>query len=206
MVTAAHSPFSLDRLIGEAKRRMRKRRVIAAAVVLLVIGFAVGLAFAVRPPGGGPAGASGTTSYSQPGDNLGVTFPTSLHVTTKGWNTLSDPKPRFILYSGQSLAVPAAEWGMGPPRRGQVIGALLEQKPPLLPGVLRRFPARAAHFRAAHLTRRVEGFSGNWQEITFRDHGRAFYLFIGVGHGGSALLPALLHALDTLSVGPRAHS
>jgi hypothetical protein len=202
MVAAGHSPFSLNRLIGEAKRRMRRRRGLAAVAVLLAAGLAVGLAFAFRSPGGGPSAAPPTTSYSQPAAHLGVILPTSLHVTTKGWNIFSDPKPRLVLYSGQFPAVPDPSRGvMGPPRVGQVVGALLEVTPPVARGELRRFPARPDHFEATHLTQNIEGFTGKWQEIIFRDHGRAFYLFIGVGTGGSVLVPTLLHAFDTLRVG-----
>jgi hypothetical protein len=75
----------------------------------------------------------------------------------------------------------------------------MEVKP--FPRDLGGFPPRPAHFAAPNPTQRLEGFSGHWQEITFRDHHRAFYLFIGVGQGASTLLPTLLNALDTLHVG-----
>lgn len=42
-------PFGLDPLIKEAKRRMRRRRLILTALLAAVVAFAAGLTFAVRP-------------------------------------------------------------------------------------------------------------------------------------------------------------
>jgi hypothetical protein len=48
----------------------------------------------------------------------------------------------------------------------------------------------------------LEGFSGKrWGELTFHDHRRAFYVFIGVGSHSRAQLPKLPGALDSLRVG-----
>jgi hypothetical protein len=77
----------------------------------------------------------------------------------------------------------------------------MEVKPPISRSELRPFPTRPAHFEAQDLSPRVEGFVGDWQEIVFRDRGRAFYLFVGAGRGGAALMPSLLRALDTLRIG-----
>ena len=92
---------------------------------------------------------------------------------------------------------------MGPPRAGQVIGIVMEQTN-LSPGDLSRFPPRPDHFRVAHLGG-VEGFNsgraGRWGEIIFRDHGRGFYIFIGVGARAANQLPRLLGTLDSLRVG-----
>jgi len=54
-------PISVDPLIAEAKRRMRKRRVLAA---VLIIALAVGAPLALRTPGATPAGrnSAGDTS------------------------------------------------------------------------------------------------------------------------------------------------
>ena len=79
----------------------------------------------------------------------------------------------------------------------QVIAIVLEQLPPV---DLRLFPPRPRRFRIAHLGR-VEGFNGpRWDEIVFRDHGRAFYIFVGVGSRAGSQVPALLDALDSLRV------
>jgi hypothetical protein len=188
-------PFSLDPVIREAKRRARQRRALVALGVVVLAGLAVGLAFAFRSPDGGPSGGLPTASYSQPNANLSVTYPVGWHVTTNNWTSISDPVQRFVIYSGR---LPQK---MGPPRAGQELGVLMEVKPPLSQDALRQFSPHPANFGARRLTPSVEGFSGNWQETTFRDRGRAFYLFIGVGDGGSALLPALLHSLDTLRIG-----
>jgi hypothetical protein len=202
MIHALRLPFGLDPLIAEAKRRARQRRAIAAAGGLLLVVLAATLAIAFHSPGGGPAGAAPTTSYLQPATKLGVTYPTAWHITKPNWITWTDPEPRFVLYSGRLPQHGNFGEVLGPPRAGQVVGLLMEQKPPLSRGVLLRgFPARPAHLQATHLTQRVEGFSGDWQEITFRDRGRAFYLFVGAGPGGAALVPTLLRALDTLRVG-----
>jgi hypothetical protein len=92
---------------------------------------------------------------------------------------------------------------MGPPKPGQVIGIVMEQTN-LAPGGLSGFPPRPAHFRVAHLGG-VEGFNGglrgHWGEIVFRDHGRGFYVFIGVGARAASQLPRLLGTLDSLRVG-----
>jgi hypothetical protein len=47
----------------------------------------------------------------------------------------------------------------------------------------------------------LEGFRGRWAEITFREHDRAFYLFIGAGNDARRPLSILMRALDSLRVG-----
>jgi hypothetical protein len=68
-------PFSLDPLIGEARRRMRRRRLFLGAVALAAI--AAAMVAATRPPGG--PGSSGSGALSGPGragsvriDNAGM--------------------------------------------------------------------------------------------------------------------------------------
>ena len=76
----------------------------------------------------------------------------------------------------------------------------MEQVPPL-PVDLTRFPRRPRRFWIARLST-VEGFSGpRWAEILFRDHGRAFYLFVGVGSHADAQTPDVLRVFDSLRVG-----
>jgi len=51
----------------------------------------------------------------------------------------------------------------------------------------------------------MEGFGGNrWAELRFRQHGRRFYVFIGVGRRAPARsLALLLGRLDAMSMTPR---
>jgi hypothetical protein len=89
---------------------------------------------------------------------------------------------------------------MAAPEPNQVIGLVMEETG-LTPGDLRKeFPQRPTHF-ALGPTRSLEGFPGSWGEIVFRDHSRAFYLFVGVGAHAQPQLPRLLASLDTLRVG-----
>src|SRR5262252_4833452 len=108
---------------------------------------------------------------------LSVTYPAAWHLSRRPVTNISDPVQRFVLYSGRRLPQE-----MGPPRTGQVVAVLMEEKPPLSQSDLRAFPRRPAHFHA-RLTA-LEGFRGRWGEITFRSHRRAFYLFVGVGKRG----------------------
>jgi hypothetical protein len=126
--------------------------------------------------------------------HLTLRHPAALHVTTLELTGITDPVERVALYSG---ALPD---GMVKPRSQQVIAILMEQEPPL-PDDVARFPPRPRRFRIRRLTT-LEGFSGpRWGEITFRDHGRAFYLFVGVGSRADAQIPGVLRALDSLRVG-----
>lgn len=126
--------------------------------------------------------------------HLTLRHPAALHVTTSKLTGITDPVERVALYSGSPPNAMVA------PRAQQVIAILMEQVPPL-PLDLARFPPRPRHFRIRRLTT-LEGFSGRrWAEIIFRDHGRAFYLFIGVGTRADTQVPRLLAALDSLHVG-----
>jgi hypothetical protein len=121
-----------------------------------------------------------------------IAHPGAFHVTTQTLSGTTDPLQRVALYSG---APPndAVE-----PRAHQVIAIVLEQ---LSPVDLALFPRRPRHFRLARLGT-VEGFNGpRWDELVFRDHGRGFYIFVGVGSRAGEQVPALLRALDSLRVG-----
>lgn len=120
-----------------------------------------------------------------------IAHPGAFHVTTQTLSGTTDPLQRVALYSG------AFPNGAVEPRGRQVIAVVLEQLPPV---DLRLFPRRPRRFRLGHLGR-VEGFDGpRWGEIVFRDHGRAFYIFVGVGSHAGSQVPALLRALDSLRV------
>jgi hypothetical protein len=126
--------------------------------------------------------------------HLTLRYPAALHVTTSELTGITDPVERVALYSGSPPNATVT------PRANQVIAILMEQEPPL-PVDVARFPPRPRRFRIRRLTR-LESFSGRrWAEITFRDHHRAFYIFIGVGSQAAAQVPRLLQALDSLRVG-----
>jgi hypothetical protein len=126
--------------------------------------------------------------------HLTLRHPATLRVTAQELTGITDPVERVALYSG---ATPDA---MLRPRANQVIAILMEQVPPLTVD-LARFPPRPHRFRIRRLTT-LEGFAGpRWAEILFRDHGRAFYLFVGVGAHADAQVPEALRALDSLRVG-----
>jgi hypothetical protein len=55
-------PFSVDPLIAEAKRRARRRRVLALLGLVLLAALLVGLTLALRPPGGPNGGNGGAGS------------------------------------------------------------------------------------------------------------------------------------------------
>lgn len=125
---------------------------------------------------------------------LALSYPRGWHVTTRELTPVTDPVERFAIYSGP-LPQPLA-----PAKARQVIAIVSEVTSPL-PVTLARFPKRPHHFRLSHLGL-LKGFSGKrWGELTFRDHQRAFYVFIGVGSQARGQLPKLLGALDSLRVG-----
>jgi hypothetical protein len=125
---------------------------------------------------------------------LAVSYPRGWHLTTRELTPITDPVERFAIYSGP-LPRPLAS-----PKTRQVIAIVMEVRSPL-PVDLAHFPKRPHHFRLSHLGM-LEGFSGKrWGELTFRDHRRAFYVFIDVGSQSRAQLPKLLGALDSLRVG-----
>ena len=125
---------------------------------------------------------------------LAITHPPGVHITTRALTGITDPAQRFALYSGRFPNDSVR------PQAHQIIAIVMEQEPP--PRVdLALFPPRARRFHVDRLTT-LEGFSGpRWAEIHFRDHGRAFYIFIGVGARADAQLPRFLTTLDSLRVG-----
>lgn len=190
----AHLSVSLDPQVAEARRTGKRRRNVIAAVVLVAVvsGLTLGLRGS-NHSGGGPPGLVGRVSRWQ-GDHLRVMFPRNWHSTTRSLTVITQPVQRFAIYSGQRPRPMAA------PEPNQVIGLVMEETG-LATGDLRKdFPRRPAYF-ALRQPRSLEGFRGSWGEIVFRDHGRAFYLFVGVGVHAQQQLPRLLAALDTLRVG-----
>jgi hypothetical protein len=136
--------------------------------------------------------------WSDSRSGIAVRYPAGWHVSRTPWTPVTDPVQRFVLYSGGSL--PNTRLA---PSAHQVIAQLDEQIPPL-PLDLKAFPPRPRHFRLGPLGR-MEGFDGKrWDEIVFRERGRAFYLFVGVGSAAQAKeTQQLLAALDSLVIRPR---
>jgi hypothetical protein len=193
----AHVPrlsVSRDPQVAEARRRGKRGRNVIAAVVLaaVVSGLALGLRGSQHPGGASPGLVGGVSRWQA--DNLRVTYPQHWHVTTRPLTAITQPVQRFALYSGRRPRPMAA------PRPNQVIGVVMEQTALAPRDLLKDFPRRPAYF-ALKPPFSVEGFSGSWGEIVFRDHRRAFYLFVGVGAHAQPQLPRLLAALDTLRVG-----
>ena len=122
-----------------------------------------------------------------------ITHPGAFHVTTETLTGgITDPVERLALYSGRPPNDQVE------PRAHQVIAIVMEQEPP---ASVNDFPPRPHRFRLPRL-RPIETFNGRrWAEIIFRDHRRAFYIFIGVGSRADGQVPALLTALDSLRVG-----
>lgn len=127
---------------------------------------------------------------------LTVRYPARWHLTTRNLTNITQPVPRFAIYSG---ATPRRVTVMGGrPRPRQVLAIVMEQTRISAAG-LRQFPRRPRRFTVQRIGG-VEGFGDRWAELVFRDNGRAFYVFVGVGLNGEPQLPALLHALDTLRI------
>jgi len=131
---------------------------------------------------------------------VAITVPHEWRVTNEPLDYISDPIQRLVV---SSYRVPrggpnASGTYVVPP--GQVLAQLDEQVPPDAdaPG----FPQRPTRFAVPRLTNRLEGHTGRWGEITFRQRGRDFYLFVGVGVGadGQIRLGRLLGLLDGLKV------
>jgi hypothetical protein len=128
---------------------------------------------------------------------IAIRYPEAWRVTQRPLTPVSDPVQRLVLFSR-----PPFPSGRLAPGQDQVILQLAEVVPPLATDIL-QFPARPKHFRLPRLGR-MEGFDGNrWAEITFRDHGRGFYAFVGVGEGAIRVEPEILRALDSLTVRSR---
>jgi len=145
--------------------------------------------------------ATGATSASIfRTSGIAIRYPSRWEVTNRPLGDISDPVQRFVL---SSYRVPGGRPnGAGdyrPPADG-VIAQLLEDSPPD-PAARSDYAPRPAKFRMPRLTEHLEGHSGRWGEIVFRDHGRDFYLFVGVGlNAPTSRLDALLRALDTVTV------
>jgi hypothetical protein len=93
---------------------------------------------------------------------------------------------------------PDANGDYTPPPTG-VIAQVLEVVPP--PDFDFQGRQRPARFALPKLGR-LEGFGDRFGEIVFQDHGRGFFIFIGVGRRANAdEVERVLHTLDELTIG-----
>jgi hypothetical protein len=119
-----------------------------------------------------------------------ITYP---HTTRLEMTSITNPVQRIVVYSGPRPEPLAA------PRQDQTLAILMESVPPR-PADVRRFPPRPRTFRITRLGF-VKSFAGDrWKEITFRDHHRAFYLFVWIGRKATRMEPALLASLNSLQI------
>jgi hypothetical protein len=145
------------------------------------------------------AGAADARVFRGPG--IVLRYPGAWFVTNAPLNGISDPVQRFVFSSYRVPADgPDFDGTYAPPRRG-VIAQVLEEVPPLHnAGVWNARPRRLVLPPLG----RMEGFGGNrWAELRFRQHGRRFYVFIGVGsRAPGRSLALLLGRLDAMSITP----
>jgi hypothetical protein len=149
----------------------------------------------------GSAIAAGDGTHVFRGPGIVVRYPDGWYVTNEPLNSITDPVLRFVLSSYRLPAGADANANYAPPTRG-VIAELVEEVPPINnDGVWRPRPRR---FRLPRLGR-LETFGGNrWGEVLFRNHGRHFYIFIGVGRrASSAQVALMLRTLDAMAITAR---
>ncbi len=142
------------------------------------------------------ASAAGPSVFRGPG--IVLPTPTGWYVSNEPLTpSISEPVQRFVLASYRVPAGGADSDGDYAPPPGGVIAQLDEDVPSVGGG----FPPRPQQFRLPRLGK-IKIFGGTrWGEILFRDHGRHFYIFIGVGRRASpAKVGLLLHALDGMTI------
>ena len=157
---------------------------------------ATGLAAALVLPGFGSP--SGDAVFRGPA--IVLRYPDSLFVSNRPLNWWGNPAQRFVLSNYRVPGNrPNGNGDYTPPATG-VIAQLVEDVPPPDPDF--KAPPRSKRFTLPKLTNRMEGFGKRWAEFSFRDHGRGFTLFIGVGRLAPASQVALvLRTLDGLTIG-----
>jgi hypothetical protein len=136
------------------------------------------------------------------GPGIVLRTPSGWYVTNAPLNGITNPVQRFVLSSYRvPTGRPDFDGNYAPPPRGVVV-QLLEEMPPLNNGGV--WPQRPLRFRLPRLGL-MEGFGGDrWGEVRFREHGRRFYIFLGIGrHASSARIGLSLESLDGMTITAR---
>jgi hypothetical protein len=155
------------------------------------------------------AGSAGTRVV-YPGDRLSFLLPSGWHVTSARINGAVDPVTIFTATSF-GLRHPRPSGGICSvtlQRQWHVRGAYV-QLAEARDGASRKRLLRRVPPRPRHLETRQEGAGGlctpaDSGEITFQEHGRAFYVFYGIGKRASPATRIAVQALlDSLRLGRR---
>jgi hypothetical protein len=155
-------------------------------------------------------GSSAGTRVTYPRDRLSIVLPAAWHVTSARINGVVDPVTIFTATSfplrhphpsdGLCSATLQRQWHV----RGAYVQLTEERDGASRKRMLRRVPPRPRHFKTD-----VKGAGGlctpaDSGEITFREHGRAFYVFYGIGRRASPVTRSGVRALlDSLRIGRR---
>jgi hypothetical protein len=133
------------------------------------------------------------------GPGIVLRYSRSLYVSNRPFDAITNPMQRFVLATYPLAAdQPNLAGDYSPPPRG-VIAELLEEVPSGDTDF--QAPPRPRAFTLPPQQSRLETLGPRWAEIPFRDHGRDFMLFIGVGDAAPATTVAeVLKALDRLQV------
>ena len=153
---------------------------------------------------------SAGTRVTYQGDRLSVVLPPGWHVTSARINGVVDPVAIFTATSFQ-LRHPRPSPGLCSvtlQRQWHVRGAYVqlaeERDGASRKRMLRRVPPRPLHFKTS---RRGDGglcTPADSGQITFRERGRAFYVYYGVGRRASPATRIAVRALlDSLRIGRR---
>ena len=166
---------------------------------LRLVGVVASAVFLVAPGLGVASHSNGQVTDVFRGPGIVLRYPGSLYVTNRPLDSITNPAQRFVLSTYRVPGnQPNADGNYTPPSTG-VIAELTEDVPPPNPDF--QAPPRPRQFALPKLSGHLETFGPRWGEIPFRDHGRGFYIFIGVGPGASpAKVALMLHTLDGLTV------
>ena len=129
-------------------------------------------------------------------------YPVNWFANNRPLNAITNPAQRVVLSSYRVRGDrPDFDGNYAPPEHG-VIARVLEEMPPLKNGG--SWPPRPHNFKLPRLGL-MEGFGGNrWAELRFRENGRRFYIFIGIGRrASSAQIATLLRALRSMTITAR---
>ncbi len=179
------------------------RRLVLALAVLSAGGTIVALAASASSSG--PSWAR--TRFDVPGASMSLSYPLNWHISTRRLTGVIDPVTRFTVTSfpfRQSrpdtdfcARTLARRW----PANGAYVQVAEELDGASLRKMLSRVPPRPRHFTLARsgagglCTGPVSG------QLTFRERGRAFYVYYGVGRKASpATRCAVVAVLDSLRI------